>query len=87
MKHLTLYGRSGCHLCEEMQAGLARLQAELDFDLNVVDVDLAPGLARRYGALVPVLSMDGEEICHYFLDTHALLARLAAAPPPGDGTA
>ncbi len=57
-----------------MRAGLLKLQAELGFSLAEVDVDSDPDLANRYGPLVPVLAMDGTEVCHYFLDEARLRA-------------
>lgn len=75
---LTLYGRTYCHLCEDMLRALERLQDELDFSVETVDVDADPALELRYGELVPVLvGPDGREICHYFLDLTALKDRLA----------
>lgn len=75
---LTLYGRSYCHLCEDMERALVRLQHELRFTFEVIDVDLDPVLEERYGSLVPVLAgPDGREICHYFLDLEALADRVA----------
>ncbi len=76
---LTLYGRRDCHLCQDMAASLDELRTELGFDYALVDVDEDPSLAERYGTLVPVLSLDGEPICHYFLDLPALKARLGVA--------
>lgn len=76
---LILYGRPGCHLCDDMRAGLQELQSELGFRVIEIDVDRDPELARRYGHLVPLLALDGEEICHYFLDVQALRDRLSAA--------
>jgi glutaredoxin len=75
---LTLYGRSYCHLCEEMAQALRALEPELGFTFEIVDVDADPADEERYGELVPVLTdASGEEICHYFLDAAALRARLA----------
>ena len=76
MRHLVLYGREGCHLCEDMAAALDEFKASLQFDYVVVDVDSGASLAERYGLLVPVLVRDGREICHYFLDKVALEAGL-----------
>jgi hypothetical protein len=73
---LTLYGRSYCHLCDEMIAGLRGLQAGFRFKLDVVDVDSDPALERRFGERVPVLVHDGQELCHYRLDTAAVTALL-----------
>jgi len=75
---LTLYGRTYCHLCEDMARALERLQAELGFRFEVRDVDADAALERRYGERVPVLvDAQGREICHYFLDESALRTRLA----------
>lgn len=74
---LTLYSRLYCHLCEDMLQALRGLQPVLDFELEVVDIDADPALARRYGELVPVLNLGDDEICHYFLDENALRACLA----------
>lgn len=73
---LLLYVRPGCHLCDDMRAGLLAIQDKLGFRLREVDVDSDAELARRYGPLVPVLELDGAEICHYFLDAEALSDRL-----------
>lgn len=66
---LTLYSRTGCHLCEDMLVGLKALQADVPFALTVVDVDGDAALEARYGEWVPVL-VDGDiELCHYHLDS------------------
>ncbi|WJW76137.1 glutaredoxin family protein [Thiohalobacter sp. IOR34] len=72
MKKLLLYGRPDCHLCQDMEAELRRLQPEAGFRLEVYDVDRDPAWAERYGRWVPVLEAEGREICHYFLDLVAL---------------
>jgi thiol-disulfide isomerase/thioredoxin len=75
---LTLYGRTYCHLCDDMAAALESLQDSLGFTFRVADVDADPDLEAAYGELVPVLvDAKGEEICHYFLDIAALRSRLA----------
>ena len=70
---LTLYGRLGCHLCEDMHNDLLVLQKQLGFELQIIDVDSDPVLVEKYGTRVPVLASDKGEICHYFLDKQALL--------------
>ena len=46
-----MYGRHGCHLCEEMAAQLR----SLNIDFEEIDVDSDPHLRLRYGRDVPVL--------------------------------
>lgn len=65
---LRLYGRTYCHLCDDMLAALEVLRGEISFTVEVVDVDADPALEAKYDQLVPVLEADGRELCHYFLD-------------------
>ncbi len=74
---LTLYGRSYCHLCDEMLAALNALRAGFDFAVDVVDVDGDAALEQRFGTLVPVLMHAGTELCHYHLDAGKVRAYLA----------
>ncbi len=43
-----------------------------------IDIDEDPALEARYNELVPVLTLDGVELCHYRLDAAAVEAALAA---------
>lgn len=69
---LTLYGRSWCHLCEDMLAALEPLRGEFSFTLDVVDVDSNPQLETRFGERVPVLVHGERELCHYHLNAAAV---------------
>ena len=44
-----------------------------------IDIDRDPELIKKYDALVPVLCIGNEEICHFFFDETALVAVLALA--------
>ena len=81
MIELILYTRAGCHLCDEMKAGLLAARPPLAFKLTEIEVGWEGGLAEKYGQLVPLLEMAGEEICHYFLDEARLNAALARGCP------
>lgn len=72
MTELTLYVRSGCHLCDDMKAELRPFQDELGFSVREIEVGWEGELAERYGRLLPVLTKNGTEICHYFLDPERL---------------
>jgi hypothetical protein len=77
LPHLVVHGRAGCHLCEDMWQALLDFQQGEAFTLEWQDVDGAPDLARRFGERVPVLTAEGRELCHYFLDAAGLDAFLA----------
>jgi len=76
---LTLYTRTGCHLCEDMEQVLRELATEYEFVFDSVTIDNNPELERSYGAKVPVLARGDVEICHYHLDRVALMAALGEA--------
>jgi thioredoxin reductase (NADPH) len=65
---LTLLSRHCCHLCQDMEAVLKPLAAELGMTVKVVDVASDPLLEATYDELVPVLLHGRNELCHYFLD-------------------
>ena len=76
MVKVVLYGKPGCHLCDEARAVVSDALAGRDVDLEEVDVTLDPALERRYGERIPVLTVDGEELFEYFVDGRALAERL-----------
>ena len=73
---LTVYSRSGCHLCEDMEQQLAELAQEFQFSVRRIDIDDSEKLVEYYGGRVPVLMLENELICEYFLDQQALLNAL-----------
>lgn len=69
MARLTLLGREGCELCEQMLTELAELAAELPLPpVDVADVDADPDWQRRHGLHVPVLLWDGHPIARTRLE-------------------
>jgi glutaredoxin len=77
--HLTLYTRVNCHLCELAKEALDRVQSQVPFALEVVDVDSSTALQASYGNEVPVVLLDGEKVAALRLDEAALLERLGGA--------
>jgi glutaredoxin len=78
---LTLYGKPGCHLCDEARQVVHAALAGRDVDLKEVDVTLDPVLERRYGERIPVLAVDGEALFEYVVDARALAERLDKVTP------
>lgn len=82
MATVTLYGKPGCHLCDQVRAELEHLRKKAPFTLEEVDVSLDVELQRDYGERIPVVAVDGDELCEYELDATArerLLARVAGS--------
>ena len=73
---VTLYGKPGCHLCEEAREAIQAVRAERPFELREVDVSLDPGLHSRYGERIPVVELGGDELFEYHVDPAALRERL-----------
>ena len=76
MPVLTLFGKPGCHLCDDARAAVREVLAGRDVGLREVDVTLDPVLERRYGERIPVVAVDGEELFDYVVDPDVLRDRL-----------
>ena len=76
-KRLTLLGREGCQLCEEMRTALKSWAVRFQFAVDEVDISGKPELEARYGWDIPVLLEGNTEICRHFLDERALWDRLS----------
>jgi Glutaredoxin-like domain (DUF836) len=76
MALITLYGKPGCHLCDEARDAIARAVAGHEVEIQHVDVTLDPVVERRYGERIPVVAVDGEELFEFFVDERALAERL-----------
>ena len=74
MKHLILYSRVGCHLCDDLQEDLQFYQQRYEFQLDIYYIDRDPELKQRFNTAVPVLqTIEGMELCRYTLDSVSLL--------------
>jgi hypothetical protein len=76
MALVTLYGKPGCHLCDDAREVVERVRAERPFELREVDVTLDPALHREYGERIPVLALNGEELFEFHIEEAVLLERL-----------
>jgi glutathione S-transferase len=50
----------------------------IEFDLVEVDIESDPDLLRRNLERIPVIEIDGEEVCELGIDHSAVRARLAS---------
>jgi hypothetical protein len=55
---------------------LRGLQAQLEFELRQCDITANEALHRAYFERIPVVLLDGDEVCEYFVDEAVLRERL-----------
>lgn len=75
---VTLYGRPGCHLCDDARAVVAQVCAELGEEYAEVDITADPELLGRFGEEIPVTFVDGVQHDFWRVDGRRLRAALAA---------
>jgi hypothetical protein len=73
---LILYGKPGCHLCDDAREVIVRATAGREVALEEVDITSDPALHARFGERIPVLELDGEELFELFVDEGVLERRL-----------
>ncbi len=69
---LTIYSRPGCHLCDEMEATIARVALTIPLTLEHIDISTDPELEARFGLEIPVLMIDGKKAAKYRVDEEEL---------------
>ncbi|HLH14586.1 MAG TPA: glutaredoxin family protein [Solirubrobacteraceae bacterium] len=75
-RSITVYSKPDCHLCAEAMAVLRRLQGELGFTLREQDITADEKLHRAYFERIPVVVLDGEELCEYHVAEALVRERL-----------
>jgi glutaredoxin len=73
---VTFYTRGGCHLCEDAKKDLLELKKSWNFILEEVDIDQSDELTERYGLMIPVVLIDGEEAGFGRIDPFEISNRL-----------
>jgi glutaredoxin len=73
---VTIYSRTGCHLCENAEATIRSLQNEIDFELEIKLIDGSDELEKLYGHEVPVIHIDGEHHDFFRVDVERFKSSL-----------
>ncbi|QTE29152.1 glutaredoxin family protein [Pengzhenrongella sicca] len=82
---VVLYGRAGCHLCDDARVIVAAVAAAAGTGWAEVDIDAEAvrdggALQREYGEQVPVVLVDGVQRDYWRIDAGRLAAALAPRP-------
>ena len=81
MTRLTLYGKPGCHLCEEARAVVDEVRVRHPFELEEVDITRDPALEALYRERIPVVAIDGQEALELVIEATELERCLASMAP------
>jgi glutaredoxin len=81
MTHVTLYGKPGCHLCEEARAVVDEVRRRRPFELEEVDITRDPALEARYRERIPVIAIDGREALELVIESPDFERCLASMAP------
>jgi glutaredoxin len=60
-KHVIIYSRPGCHLCDDAKAAITSAGCGDQFTLEEVNIESDDELLRKYKYDIPVIAIDGVE--------------------------
>ena len=78
MKTVTVYSRTGCHLCENAIKQIESVKSDLDFKLEIKLIDNDPQLEKMYGEQVPVILIDQQPHDYWRVDLIRFTAAIKA---------
>jgi hypothetical protein len=77
---VTLYGKPGCHLCDDARVVVSQVCAELGESYQEISVLDDAHLLERYGEEIPVTMVDGRQISFWRVDPDRLRTALTTTP-------
>ena len=78
---VVLYGKPGCHLCDDARTVVEEVCASLSVPWTELDISTDPRLLREFGEQIPVTFVDGRQHDFWRVDPARLRAALTARPP------
>jgi len=73
---ITLYGKPGCHLCEDARAVIERVAADLGVRWEERDITRSEEDTRRYWEQIPVTLINGVQHDFWRVDESRLRAAI-----------
>jgi glutaredoxin len=74
---IVLYGKPGCHLCDDARAVVEAVCAETGERFEEVDITSSEELLGEFGEQIPVTFVDGRQHDFWRVDRDRLRAALA----------
>jgi glutaredoxin len=78
MKTVTIFSRTGCHLCESAIEQIESVKTDLDFKLEIKLIDNDLQLEKMYGEQVPVILIDQQPHDYWRVDLDRFTAAIKA---------
>lgn len=73
---VTLYGKKECCLCDQAIEILKKVDVEVPFDFEKIDISDHPELLEEFGLKIPVIFVDGVQVFKYRVNETRLRALL-----------
>jgi glutaredoxin len=77
---VTLYGRPGCHLCDDARVAIAEV-GDGRISLSEINIESDERLLRAYLERIPVVEVDGREVSELVFDRDAFSRALHTVGP------
>ncbi|CAB4342705.1 unannotated protein [freshwater metagenome] len=76
MKKVTVYSRTGCHLCESAIEKIQSVKSALNFNLEIKLIDNDANLEKQYGEQIPVILIDDQPHDYWRVDLDRFTAAI-----------
>lgn len=77
MIRVEIYSKRGCCLCEEMKEVLLRVQRDISFSIQEIDIESSPALYEAYKERIPLVIINGQPAFKFHMTDGELRRRLA----------
>jgi hypothetical protein len=78
---VTLFGRAGCHLCDEARTAILALATGRRIELLEVDIENDDALLAAYLERIPVVEVEGREVSELEFDGESFERALHTVGP------
>ena len=75
-RHVIIYSRPGCHLCDEAKAAIQNAGCSERFSLEEINIESDDELLRKYKYDIPVVMIDGVEAFRHRVEIEAFKQKL-----------
>jgi glutaredoxin len=79
LPEVTIYTRTGCHLCEEAKIAIAPLLREFGAEIREIDIEGDETLTLRFGCDIPVIYIGRKKAAKHRVDLEQLRRQLQDA--------